>query len=392
MPVLPGDTPTANFGLDLIQSSRPNWAPAMNNNLIQLDAILAAYIAIANLKGIWLNSTQYNVGDTVVDNVTGTIFKCNVANISAAFPVIFSQERVNHSTYWGAYTSAAHQRGTWIPNGTAYAINDFVVSGSQYAICVVGNNSGVTFAGDIALGYWSVLIDLSLVGSNVLPVPGGAPDANKFVVVPATGLGYTIVGATTALANLGATTPGINMLVAGSISAQRTLLALGSAALLAAGTGPNNAVQLDGSSKLPAVDASALINLPGSLSTTTYLTGGPVTLSTVAKTNIINTGVIGAAGQMWLIAVYVDVVNSTSASLIEYDIHDGTTIIQYGGGFVPAVNASASTGFFRIVVLTGPTTFTLRGQATQANSNVQRQSFINAGLDKSTNITAVRIS
>lgn len=41
-----------------------------------------------------------------------------------------------------------------------------------------------------------------------------------------------------------------------------TGLGLGSAALLTAGTGANNAVQLDGSSKLPAVDGSQLTNLP----------------------------------------------------------------------------------------------------------------------------------
>ena len=47
-------------------------------------------------------------------------------------------------------------------------------------------------------------------------------------------------------------------------AAARTALGLGSAALLMAGIGPNNAVQLDGSAKLPAVDGSQLINLPSS--------------------------------------------------------------------------------------------------------------------------------
>ena len=43
----------------------------------------------------------------------------------------------------------------------------------------------------------------------------------------------------------------------------RTNLGLGSAAVLTAGTGANNVVQLDGSSRLPAVDGSQLTNLPG---------------------------------------------------------------------------------------------------------------------------------
>lgn len=43
---------------------------------------------------------------------------------------------------------------------------------------------------------------------------------------------------------------------------QRSTLGLGSAAVLAAGTSANNVVQLDGSSRLPAVDGSQLTNLP----------------------------------------------------------------------------------------------------------------------------------
>ena len=42
----------------------------------------------------------------------------------------------------------------------------------------------------------------------------------------------------------------------------RGTLGLGTAATLTAGTGANNAVQLDGSARLPAVDASQLTNLP----------------------------------------------------------------------------------------------------------------------------------
>ena len=42
----------------------------------------------------------------------------------------------------------------------------------------------------------------------------------------------------------------------------RTSLGLGSAAVLTAGTSANNAVQLDGSARLPAVDGSPLTNLP----------------------------------------------------------------------------------------------------------------------------------
>ena len=45
-------------------------------------------------------------------------------------------------------------------------------------------------------------------------------------------------------------------------AAQRSTLGLGSAAVLTAGTSASNAVQLDGSARLPAVDGSQLTNLP----------------------------------------------------------------------------------------------------------------------------------
>lgn len=63
-----------------------------------------------------------------------------------------------------------------------------------------------------------------------------------------------------------------------SASTARTNLGLGSAATLTAGTAANNVVQLDGSSKLPAVDGSQLTNLPQ--------TGGMTLLGTITPTAV----------------------------------------------------------------------------------------------------------
>ena len=49
-------------------------------------------------------------------------------------------------------------------------------------------------------------------------------------------------------------------------SAQRTTLGLGTSATLDVGTGANNIVQLDGSSRLPAVDGSQLTGISGGAS------------------------------------------------------------------------------------------------------------------------------
>ncbi len=62
-----------------------------------------------------------------------------------------------------------------------------------------------------------------------------------------------------------------------SVSAARANLGLNSAALLTAGTAPNNAVQLTAAGKLPAVDGSLLTNVSGTppgLGTAAYLNAG----------------------------------------------------------------------------------------------------------------------
>jgi microcystin-dependent protein len=305
------DPLTPNAGLDLVPPSMPNWANKMNDNLILIDAIIGSYFAVNQLKGLWTNSTAYIVNDSVVDKATGIVWKCLVANTSSAFPTTFATSRTTNPSYWGGYTSPARSRGPWIP-ATSYTVNDFVVSGSQYAICVQNNVSTGSFTNDVNSGYWSILIDLSTVGQSILPVPGGPADAQKFAVVTTNGLGYTIIAATQALQALGGTSVGLSVFQAVSqgaalaaIGAQvagnyqplsaaltalsaattgaygLTVLGFDTEAQLAAslglmtaafqnvGAGANNVVQLDGTAKLPAVDASQLLNLPAGSGPTT---------------------------------------------------------------------------------------------------------------------------
>lgn len=218
-----GITLTPNLKLSKLPANFHVWAQTMNDNLTMVDAAISGFIVFNNLRGAWANSTTYALADTVVDLSTAVIWQANVAHTSSTIPTTFTEERTTHPTYWSPYSAAARARGAWTPN-TVYALNDFVVSGNQYAVCIAANTSGATFAADLALGYWSILIDLSSVGSSVLPVPGGAADANKFVVTPASGLGYTITSVPNVLTLLGATSIGIDLLQTVSQAAARATI------------------------------------------------------------------------------------------------------------------------------------------------------------------------
>ena len=98
-------------------------------------------------------------------------------------------------------------------------------------------------------------------------------------------------------------------------AAQRTTLGLGSAATLTAGTSASNAVQLDGSAKLPAVDGSALTNLPASGGVVSLVADGgitagkPVILTAAGKAKQVGTTTISAG---------LGTENSTTLSDAEY--------------------------------------------------------------------------
>lgn len=226
---MPDITLTPNLKLSKLPANYHVWAALMNNNLTMLDAAVSGFIVFSNLRGAWTNSTVYNVGDTVVDSTSAIVYQCDVANTSSSIPTTFVEERANHPTYWSTYSTAARNKGAWAGPGIAYSLNDFVVSGSQYAVCTAAHVSSALFSTDVALGRWSILVDLSTVGSQVLPVPGGPADADKFTVTNSAGTGYTIINSNAALTILGATSVGMDVFTAPSQAA--AVAAIGAAPL-----------------------------------------------------------------------------------------------------------------------------------------------------------------
>lgn len=329
-------SPTPNIKLQPINANRRTWADIMNANLALIDAVMGTFFVIQNLQGVWKNSTAYTVGQSVVDIDTSVVWQCQIAHTSSTIPTTFEEERALHTSYWTVYSSPARSRGVWMSE-TSYALNDFVVNGAQYAICVETHISDGSFAVDLAAGRWSLLVDLSAVGSTVLPSLGGAGDASKFVITSVSGNGYNIYSINDTLTILGATSIGRAVLQAGSTAsalsaigaqpagsyqplaaslttlagytigafastilaavsaaAARTGLGLGSSAVLDVGTSANNVVQLDSGAKLPAVDGSQLTGVVNNSFTTGDV---KLTFKTVADSGwiMIDDGSIGNA-------------------------------------------------------------------------------------------------
>lgn len=164
-------SPTPNIHLQPLLADTVNWTDTMNGNLKIVDAIVGAYFTVQNLQGIWLNSTTYEVGDTVIDSDTATLWQALVTHVSAAIPSTFKDERDAHSTYWGVYSTPARDRGIWAAD-TGYAINDFVTTGSYYAIAIQTHTSGADFLTDANAGKWSILIDLTAINAAIASLEG----------------------------------------------------------------------------------------------------------------------------------------------------------------------------------------------------------------------------
>lgn len=389
---------TPNLGLERIPADKKIWAETMNNNLSLIDAAVGAYFFLNNLQGVWLNSHEYSVGQAVVDPDTGTVWTCRYQHISAMIPTTFLEDRTAHPTYWSVYSAPARARGAWTGPGTTYGVNDFVVAGPKYAVCIQAHTSTANFDNDVTSGYWSVLVDLSAAGSQVLPVPGGAADANKIVAVPPSGNGYTIIDGAALLAILGASSIGeavfkaasqndaraaIGAQIAGSYQAADATLAalagnpttafgiallalaaaadlrsaagLGTVATLNVGTGANQVVQLDGSAKLPAVDGSQLVNVVHPYPTLTthesVITANVALNNTSAYQTGPNLGSLPAG--TYLVQGVIIVQDAAGAANIHARLRDDSTVHRSSLAYCAAAGAAEQIVFSKVITNPG---------------------------------------
>jgi hypothetical protein len=186
--------------------------------------------------------------------------------------------------------------------------------------------------------------DFQPIDAGLTSISGLTTAADKMI--------YTTASDTYAVADL--TSAGRAILDDADASAQRTTLGLGTAATQDVGTSANNVVQLDGSSRLPAVDGSQLTNLPSGASDLNGLSD--VTITSASSGQILRNN---GSGQFVNVALSIvddttpqlggglDVNGNaiTSASNGNVTINpDGTGDISVGADIIPDANATHSIG------------------------------------------------
>lgn len=197
-----------------------------------------------------------------------------------------------------------------------------VFHGTGFYRCLISHTSGV-FATDLAAADWELIADLSAIplgnaSQIAFSATGDISSTNvqsALAEVDAEKAALTHTHVSTDISD--STAAGRAMLIAANAAAQRTLLSLGTAAVLDVGTTASKVVQLDGSAKLPAVDGSQLTGIP-TLNGTPSAPQGRLTLTTL--TAVLTTTVSAAATVYYTpyFGAHVPIYNGTSFAMTAF--------------------------------------------------------------------------
>jgi len=147
---------TPNYAFKLVNFDTPRWHTLEYANWTQLDSMLLQ-AGIPNIRGEWIYSTRYYVGDRVFDSTTGVLYRCLVEHTSAGTGT-FADDRALHPTYWTIQTTGVPIfRGQWQTSAT-YSLGDIVfINAYQYYLCIDSHLSSPAFATDAAK--WTLVFD-----------------------------------------------------------------------------------------------------------------------------------------------------------------------------------------------------------------------------------------
>jgi hypothetical protein len=256
-----GETPTVGLADSDDASKMPAFGLAFNtaNDQAEIQIVFSG-----NLYG--LNTSGFSVGDTLfVGTSAGGLTETKPTGETAQLQNIGRVIRSNNGA--GVIMVGGAGRSAATPN-----LNDgkiFLGNASNQAVSTALSSINLTSFND-DLGSTYQPLDAGLTS-----ISGLTTSADKMI--------YTTASDTYEVTSL--TSAGRAILDDADAAAQRTTLGLGTAATEDVGTGANNVVQLDGSSRLPAVDGSQLTNLPSGASDLNGLSD--VTISTPAGGNLL---------------------------------------------------------------------------------------------------------
>jgi hypothetical protein len=162
---------TPNYGFKLINFDTPRWHTLEYANWSQLDSMFLQFGA-SGIRGEWLNSTEYLIGERVFDGVNGLIYRCLVQHVSAATGT-FAADRTAHPTFWSLQLGGVPVfRGDWSP-GSSYSVGDIVVVDEyEYFLCTTANIADPTFPGNGPL--WQTIFDATEVVNDATDAAAAA--------------------------------------------------------------------------------------------------------------------------------------------------------------------------------------------------------------------------
>jgi len=177
---------TTNFSLNLIDFDKIPWGEEQHNNWHTLDAVMARFIAVSNIKGAWENALAVIVGDRYIDTDEDTIYEVLVAHTTPSTGT-FAASRTSISSNWQSITVDTIAGGTYAQN-TSYSPNTFVVQGGRYGVVqtsYTSDNTAATAAlsydADVTSGDIVTLVDVSelidATHSTNTVATGGTPTA-----------------------------------------------------------------------------------------------------------------------------------------------------------------------------------------------------------------------
>jgi len=195
---------TASFNFNLTDFDKIPWHTEQHNNWHIVDALMARFLAISNVKGVWENALAVAVGERYIDSATDTIYEVLVAHTTPSTGT-FSASRTANTTYWQSVTVDVSAKGTYA-QATVYSPNDFVQDGARYGVVLATYTSdntqstaALSYDADVTAGNIVTLIDVSgLIAAThdtTTVATGGTPTATYDVATGKFSFGL-VTGAT----------------------------------------------------------------------------------------------------------------------------------------------------------------------------------------------------